>query len=241
MPIYIKRRFSGSASSRGYSAIAWKGMSDALMYFSSLPGLRPLRDDNGNINLGNAAEFAHTPSGLVVRHVGEDIVRFLDVIMKRIKPKGPEVPSYSVIRNGLSSLVGSLIFCYADFTLLLHERRRIDATIQSALSSGRLTKDLKREQQWAGVVIVWKIITAIIQDALNSGVPNWDIPIQRALSILLVAALASRSGDITRRLDYNDPRMGFLSYGDITMKIVGEIDVTNIQAQIVIRNEKCHQ
>lgn len=181
-----------------------------------------------------ANKYSGTPSG-------DEIVRFIDVIIRRLKPRSREVPSYAVVRGGLRSLIDGLIFKYPEFSLTPHEQRRIEASVNSAVSAGGLTKDPLREKLWAGVTIVRRLVTAILTDALNNGVPNWDIIIQRALSIVMMAALASRSGDFTRRSDYNDHELAFLAYKDVWMKLVGGEEITNIQAEVVIRNEKGHR
>lgn len=67
------------------------------------PGPIPLRLFYTNISSG-------TPKG-------EDIDRFISIIVNRIKPTSRQVPSYGAIRGGLRRLVDELIFKYDDFKI----------------------------------------------------------------------------------------------------------------------------
>lgn len=171
---------------------------------------------------------------------GEDIVRFISIIVKRIKPISHEVPSYSVIRSGIRTLINELIFHHDGFRVSPHESKRIDATINDLLVSGKLTKDPIREKCWIGASLVRKLVTALFQDSLVAGTLNWDVTIYRALSIVFIAALATRAGDITRS-SLDTQLRPYLCYSDITMKLVNGTDIINIEAQIIIRNKKVYK
>jgi hypothetical protein len=129
---------------------------------------------------------------------GEDIVRFVNIIVRRIKPVSHEVPSYSTIRSGIRQLLGELIFHYKDFQLSPHESKRIEAAVNELVASGNLTRDPKREAQWLGSVLVRKLSTAILKDGLVDGTLNWDVTVYKALLIVFIAALGCRVGDITK-------------------------------------------
>jgi hypothetical protein len=129
---------------------------------------------------------------------GEEIVHFLPIIVNRIKPIHNEVPSVRTIQSGLQQLVDALIFHYADFQISPHESKRIGATVNELLVQGKLTKDPIQEKYWVGVVMVRKLATAIFEDSLTYGALNWDVTIYKALVVVIVAALASRAGDVTK-------------------------------------------
>ena len=110
----------------------------------------------------------------------------------------------------------------------------------SLLSLADFTTDISREKCWVGAVLIQKLVTALLRDSLINGALNWDVIMYKAMAIVLIAALACRSGDITKaRLDTQ--LLPYLCYNDVTMKLVNGNDITNIEAQFVIRNEKLHK
>lgn len=171
---------------------------------------------------------------------GEEIVRFIGIITKRIRPISGDVPSYSLIRSGIRQLIGELIFHYEDFRVSPHESKRIDATINDLVVSGKLTRDPSRQKFWLGAVLIRKLAAAIVEDGFITGTLNWDVTIYKALSIVFIAALACRTGDIAKdKLD--NQLLPYLCYSDITMKLVNGDDIASIQAQVTIRNEKAYK
>jgi len=48
-----------------------------------------------------------------------------------------------------------------------------------------------------------KIITAWYKDALENGTISWDVTLSKALSLVLIAALAARSGISTKTIVIN--------------------------------------
>lgn len=84
---------------------------------------------------------------------------------------------------------------------------------------------------------VRKLATCLLSDALTNGTIDWDVTLAKTLSIVLTAALASRTGDITTApLDVHE--LPFLCYKDITLKLAKGHVLTNLVAEAVIRNEK---
>ena len=81
------------------------------------------------------------------------------------------------------------------------------------------------------------MIVALLREALKQGTTNWDKVIQKALSMLLIAALSCRGGDIMKTQSETQHRP-FLCYDDITIKLVGGTRIEHLVALIVIRNEK---
>jgi hypothetical protein len=66
---------------------------------------------------------------------------------------------------------------------------------------------------------------------------NWDITIQKVLSILFISALSCRPGDIMKSWEDERP-LPFIYYNDIMIKLVGGNKVEHLQAQVIISNEK---
>jgi hypothetical protein len=130
-----------------------------------------------------------------------------------------------------------LIFKYPKFTLSPHERMRLRSVFHQFLKDGLITRQPTREAQWVGAFLVRRLLVALLRQALEEGTTNWDKTIQKALSILLIAALSCRNGDITKTQSETHDRP-FLCYDDITIKLVNGVGLENLVASVVIRNEK---
>jgi hypothetical protein len=150
---------------------------------------------------------------------GEQIERFLSSIVENVNPRSAhQVPSHKWLQQGLGHLVNSLVFYVKDFTLTKHERVRIATIVNQLFEEGKLTKDPAIERHHIGVFLVRKLATCLLSDALTNGTINWDVTLAKTLSIVLTAALASRTGDITTApLDVHE--LFFLCYKDITLKL----------------------
>jgi len=81
------------------------------------------------------------------------------------------------------------------------------------------------------------MIVALLRQAREKGIINWDKIIQKVLFIVLIFAFLCRIGDITKTLGktHNFP---FLCYNDFTIKLIKGIRLENLEASVVIRNEK---
>ncbi|KAM0797621.1 hypothetical protein BDR22DRAFT_432785 [Usnea florida] len=173
---------------------------------------------------------------------GKTIERFITTIIPLLKPRGPSrlVPAYTTITNALQALKEALLFEYETFMLSDHEKRRISATVQKHLHNGQLTNEPMRIKQWVGAVMVQRVVTAMMVDALDSGTRNWDLTLVKVTAIVLCSALGTRIGDIaTNRLD--DRQFPYLIWEDITVKLVGGSRVQDLIAIVLIRNEKNHK
>ncbi|KAK0125600.1 hypothetical protein ONS96_009435 [Cadophora gregata f. sp. sojae] len=169
--------------------------------------------------------------------IGAEIERFLASMITKVKPVGNEVPSLSWIRMGFRRILMGLLFQYSKFTLSAHERVRIKSAFEQFLKDGLITRKPSREAQWVGAFLVSRLVGALLQQALAEGTTNWDKTIQKALSMVLIAALSCRCGDIMKTQSETH-ELPFLCYDDITIKLVGGHGLENLVATVVIRNEK---
>ncbi|KFY24325.1 hypothetical protein V493_05304 [Pseudogymnoascus sp. VKM F-4281 (FW-2241)] len=168
---------------------------------------------------------------------GEQLERFLETIVNKVKPKSLEVPSYEWLKAGFRHLRLALVFHYSKFTLSKHDSSRISSVFDIMLQEGRLTTEPSQHHNWVGVYILRQIVTAMFQDALCEGTLSWDVTLSKCTSIVLTSALSCRAGDITTD-PLDDQPLPFLCYRDITMRLLGGEGVENIIAEVVIRNEK---
>jgi hypothetical protein len=168
---------------------------------------------------------------------GEQIERFLDTIVARVVPRSRVVPSYKWLQQGLGHLVNAALFYFKDFTLSKHERSRFSSAIDRLFEEGKLTKGPAEEKHHIGAYLVRKLTSSLFVDALTNGTINWDVTLAKPLSIVITAALASRTGDVAiALLEIHD--LPFLAYKDITLKVEGGHELTSLVAKVVIRNEK---
>jgi hypothetical protein len=141
------------------------------------------------------------------------------------------------LKNGKDRLLESCIFHYKAFALSPHERLRIATTIDSLLHQGRLTKEPSWERNWVGAAVVRKLTTAMVKQALEHGTMTWDITVAKVLSIVFVAALGARTGDVTvAPLDRH--KLPYLCYQDVVIKMDGGTTIDDLMAIVTIRNEK---
>jgi hypothetical protein len=176
-------------------------------------------------------------SSAEVLPTGVEIERFLTSVISKVKPIGSEIPSLSWIKVGFRRILLSLIFKYPNFTLSPHERSRMKSVFQQFLKDGLVTRQPRREAQWVGAFLVRRLVVGLLRQALDEGTTNWDKTIQKVLSMVLIAALSCRSGDIMKTQSETHPRP-FLCYDDITIKLVDGVGLENLVATVVIRNEK---
>ena len=157
--------------------------------------------------------------------------------MSKVKAKTVDVPSYSWLQQGLGHLVKACVFYFPTFSLSRHPTERIATTIVHLFQEGRITKDPKFERHWLGAFLVRRLVTCLVEDGLKNGAINWDVTMAKVMSIVLVASLASRVGDITVA-PLDEQALPFLCYKDITIKLIGGSEIGNLVAEVVIRNEK---
>ncbi|KFZ16943.1 hypothetical protein V501_01982 [Pseudogymnoascus sp. VKM F-4519 (FW-2642)] len=168
---------------------------------------------------------------------GEQLERFLETIVKKVKPKSLEVPSFEWLKAGFRHLLLALIFHYSEFTLSKHDSSRISSVFDVMLEEGKLTTEPSQHHNWIGVYILRHIATAIFRDALCEGTLSWDVTLSKSTSIVLTSALSCRAGDITTD-PLDDQPLPFLCYRDITVRLSGGERIENMMAEVVIRNEK---
>lgn len=110
--------------------------------------------------------------------------------------------------------------------------------MQQLIQNGTVTNNTKHTKEWVGVTLVSRLVAALFEQALEKGTLNWDCTIQKALCVILMSAIACRSGDITR--DHNDTHSDpYLMWQDIEITMSpGGKEVEDLEATVMLRNEK---
>lgn len=168
---------------------------------------------------------------------GVELERFFYSIVSRVKPRTNQVPAYTWLKSAVGFVVECCVFHHKTFTLTPHERSRISTLLDSLLQEGKITQDPSWERNWAGVVVVRKLVEALVKDAFHCGTMTWDITLAKCLSIVLTAALGARTGDLSVA-PLNQHALPFLAYKDVVIKMKGGDTIDDLEAVITIRNEK---
>jgi len=168
----------------------------------------------------------------------EDLERFFSTIVSRVVPLTNRVPSYRWLQSGIGATIKDCVFYHKTFTLSAHERLRIATLLDALLQEGKLTRDPSWERNWAGVVVVRKLVCSLIDQAFAEGTMTWDITLAKCLSIVLVASLGARTGDVTVA-PRDQHTLPYLVYKDVVIKMrKGGSTIDDLEAVITLRNEK---
>ncbi|KFY87827.1 hypothetical protein V498_07012 [Pseudogymnoascus sp. VKM F-4517 (FW-2822)] len=169
---------------------------------------------------------------------GEQIRRFIVTKATRTKPKVLSTLSLHTIDSGISALLSVLEFFFKEFGLTGHEKAKIDAVKHKLVEDGKLTTEPTRDTQWVGVFLLRKIVVAMMEDALKNGTLSWDATLSRITSIVLMAAMSTRCGTVGKDWLDEDEDNAYITYSDITLKLVGGDRIEDIQGQVVMRSVK---
>lgn len=154
--------------------------------------------------------------------VGEDLIRFFDTIIDKIKPgyKGKPAPSDQVVNKGVKILLDFGTFTYAGFHITKQHGVRLQTFKDDAVKEGRLTKGKWKKRVWLTFMVMARIGKAWLEFYHKNGAICWDIPLARWMSILLVSSLGSRGGEAARSRLYTG--MEYLQYRHVELVLDGE-------------------
>ncbi|KAK5256924.1 hypothetical protein LTR16_002062 [Cryomyces antarcticus] len=165
----------------------------------------------------------------------EDIERFFDGIVTILRPLAHrQAVSFTYLTSGLLHLVNTFTFEYKDYRLDSQGRRRISSLFNKLLADKKLTKDPVREKQWLGCGVVHRLSLALIRDSLTHRTRSWDTTLYKALSLVLMAALSARGGDIARMGDYHNKGSICLCWKHVCVKVVRVDNQTAFAAEITL-------
>lgn len=89
-----------------------------------------------------------------------------------------------------------------DFNITRHEREEFKAFSIQAVKDKRLTKGRWRDKTWVGFVTLSRMVRVFLEHHIQNGALNFDVVMSKCLSVVLIAALGSRSGDVARSDGY---------------------------------------
>jgi hypothetical protein len=162
------------------------------------------------------------------------VIRFINRLPNHLQSRHSDGKiGWNVIQDARRHLDRALAFHYPDYNLSRNATLRIDATIQTLLDDGQLTKDPVREKQWLTCQIVKKLATAVLSDAVQQGTKSWDETLAGTFSLVLQAAMASRSGDFTRSNGYTGDE--YLKWKDIELVATDDNDNNGLVFKMLIK------
>ncbi|KAL1623785.1 hypothetical protein SLS54_004246 [Diplodia seriata] len=149
----------------------------------------------------------------------ETLYRFVETIVQNINARIPGKPAMSknTLLVGLASLNRALSEEYEGFQISAFGATRMDSLINRLVKEGRLIQGVWKEKVFMGIATIRKMALGFMRDALEKGTRSWDTTILKLTSILVIAALGSRPGDVVRSTMYTD--MEVLTWEDLTLKL----------------------
>lgn len=145
-------------------------------------------------------------------------------------------PNESTIKEATKVLIayGHFRWSRADgFDLSKHDASRLAVWIDDAVKAGRLVRGRWRESSWIGYATLSRLVRAYLERALCYGTRNWDLIIAKCFSVVLVAALGARAGDVARSHGYTGQE--YLQFRHIELTVEGDApDLANLAATITL-------
>ncbi|OSS54748.1 hypothetical protein B5807_00054 [Epicoccum nigrum] len=169
---------------------------------------------------------------------GEQMCRFLAAFVvvhhEDIAPKKGTL-SFHTMKSGVIALEQALIFRYENFQLPEHWRMKARAVLEECERKGMLTRTMNESREPAGAIVVRRVVAALYQDAIINGTGGWNTTLTGIASILLLASLGVRAGDIMGVTKDARPDLPGLRYSDV--KIAADQD-GSFKARFRIRGGK---
>ncbi|KAI3398505.1 hypothetical protein diail_9029 [Diaporthe ilicicola] len=160
-----------------------------------------------------------------VPFTGTDMIRFFDSIIGKIKPCGTNkpAPNLNVIQSAFKVLLKYGTFRWSDkdgFGMTPHDGARFKAFTIQAVKEKRLIKGTWRKRTWIGFVTLSRMIRVFLEHFIQNGAWNFDVVISKCLSVVLIASLGGRSGDVARSDGYSG--VEHMKYKDIELYLEAE-------------------
>ena len=108
-----------------------------------------------------------------------------------------------------------------------------DSLLNKLVKDGVLHKGYWNKHHRVGFQTLLIMCDVHMKSALVQGCLSWDTHISKQLSIVLVAALASRSGDISRTRLYTG--MECLAFKDITLRFTNAGEIEGVTMDVELR------
>ncbi|MCJ1264769.1 hypothetical protein MMC22_004644 [Lobaria immixta] len=115
---------------------------------------------------------------------GDDLVRFFDAMLYKIRPhiSGKPAPSDTLVRNGFQILINYGAFTYtktSGFEITRRDGLRVQTMVDDAVGAGRLTKGDWNKRIWLNLTLVSRLGHSWLRHHHQQGTRSWDLVIAR--------------------------------------------------------------
>ena len=162
---------------------------------------------------------------------GEDLIRFFSCIIGKLRSNiaGKTGISMGYIGAAFDHLMAFGSFSYPDFNISAHEKARLHTFFDDEFKAGRLYRGLAQQRVFITCSIMNKLGRDWLKHHEDNGTANWDVTLAQLMSIVLMASLGCRAGDISRSEDYHGDEYLKWKNIELTLRSSGT-DLTGIEA-----------
>jgi predicted small metal-binding protein len=153
--------------------------------------------------------------------------------------------SWSTLQLALKYTIHAIRCQHDSFALTYQGQQRIKDCFETLRLAKKITKDPTREAQWLTARLMTQLNRALLSHAIQYGVLDWSIVVQKCLGLALQAACSCRVGDASVSRYYEDNEC--LVYKDVQLRVTIDaqvptdaalLDRVSFEAKITMRYTK---
>lgn len=185
------------------------------------------------------------PTSPEVPPSGQDVERFLIALplsmdQRRLKDG---VPNIHTIDNHWRLLQSILKEKFESFSLTAKEHSHVKSVLAKMRKTAAVSST-PRPKAWLTARNVSTLSAALLRDAEENGTTNWDHVLQRMLSLVLLACLAARAGEISQSSSDSSELHMYMKYEDVTVRVLSDHKRNPsfmLRAEMVLKYTKGHK
>lgn len=157
-----------------------------------------------------------------------------------VLPADKNAPQKGTSVRGVGILLAYGHFKWSDFKMGSHESARFKVFLDQAVKDGKIKVGKWKKSTWIGFAVLSRLVSSYLSHNIKHGSLNWDIPIAKCLSLVLISALGARSGDVFRSMHYKGQE--YLQWRHVRLHLVGsQPSLANVRATITLQYQKFHK
>ena len=159
-------------------------------------------------------------------------------VVEKIKTNisGKPAISFKTLTTTLRVLLDYGQLRWASFRFSKHDANRLKVFFDDSVKSQRLIKGKWLQRTWVGVSTLSHLIRCFLRHFIERGCLSWDVVIAKCLSVVLVASLGCRSGDIVQSNLYVGNE--YLQWQHVEFCLEGGITFSDLRAVITLNYRK---
>lgn len=111
-------------------------------------------------------------------------------------PSNKPAPQKDSIVRDLTVLLAYDYFKYPDFKMSPYNTGRFKIFLEQCRREGKIMTGHWHRRTWIRFAILSHLVSSSLSLHIQHSTNNWDIPIAKCISVVLVASLSARSGDV---------------------------------------------